>query len=96
MTVGLLTTAGAVSSMDRDTEMGISAPLRSCGVECIQNLRLQSRLRMPVKRYAFLKGVATVLSASLASATADACATWRNPASAGASTAMSASAAYTA
>ena len=48
------------------------------------------------KRYAFLDELATVVATSLASATADSCATWRNPASAGASTAMSASAAYTA
>ena len=48
------------------------------------------------KRYAFLDDLTAVVATSLASATADNCATWRKPASAGASTAMSASTAYTA
>ncbi len=84
------TELGAVQLDDQDWLLPSQAQRRS--VEDIPS-RKRALYR---KRYALLDEVAAVVSASLASATADACATWRKPASAGASTAMSASAAYTA
>jgi uncharacterized protein VirK/YbjX len=84
------TELGAVQLDDQDWLLPSQAQRRA--VEDIPS-RKRALYR---KRYAFLDDLAAVVLTSLADATADSCAAWRKPASAGASTAMSASAAYTA